>query len=249
MKPWIQTAIIAVMFLTAHSGTFADEAKPGDKVAAKWSDGGHYLATVTAVSGGQLAVLFDDGDKATVGAADLLRVSRNANFAAGDRVLAAWKIARMFPGTVTAKTEFTVTVKWEDGDEPLEVARDRVVMLRREAAAAAPAGGLAIGTSVAAKWGAGAFYIATITGMGDGGKYRVEYGDGDKGDVAAGDMVRVDADRGIAVGAHVLACWHTAVMYPGIITARRENSYTVKWDDGDTPLEVPREKIAPLPAR
>ncbi len=129
MKPWIQAAIIAVMFLTAHSGTFADEAKPGDKVAAKWSDGGHYLATVTAVSGGQLAVLFDDGDKGTVGAADLLRVSRNANFATGDRVLAAWKSARMFPGTVTAKTEFTVTVKWEDGDEPLEVPREKIAPL------------------------------------------------------------------------------------------------------------------------
>ena len=249
MKTLIQTAILAVMAFAAQFTAFADDAGPGDKVAARWTDGGYYLATVTAASGGQCEVLYDDGDKGTVGTAEVIRVSRNANFAVGDRVLAAWKSARMFPGTVTAKTEFTVTVKWEDGDEPLEVARDRVVTIQRGAAANVPAGGFAIGTSVAAKWGAGSFYIATITGMGDGGKYRVEYGGGDKGDVSAADMVRVDADREIAVGARVLACWRGAQMFPGTVTERRENFYTVKWDDGDTPLEVPREKIALLPGR
>ena len=250
MKTWIQAAIIAVIFFAAHSGTFADEAKPGDKVAAKWSDGGVYLATVTAASGAQFDVLFDDGDKATVGAADLIRVSHNANLAVGDRVLAAWRTARMLPGTVAAKTEFTVTVKWEDGDEPLEVARDRVVSLGQQAAAApAFAPRLAIGTSVAAKWGAQSYYIATITGLGDGGKYRVEYGDGDKGDKSATDLIPVNAAREIPIGAQVLACWHSAVMYPGTVTARTGDNYTVKWDDGDTPLQVPRAKIAPLPAR
>jgi hypothetical protein len=249
MKAWIQTAIIAVMFFAAHSGALADEAKPGDKVAAKWSDGGHYLATVTAADGAQYEVLYDDGEKATVGAADLIRVRRDANFAVGDHVLAAWKSATMFPGTVTAKTEFTVTVKWDDGDAPLEVARDRVVALPREAAANAPAGAFAAGTSVAAKWAGDSYYIATVTGFTDGGKYRVAYGDGDEGDVAATDMFRVDADRGIAVGARVLACWSGARMYPGTVTGRTQNNYTVKWDDGSAPSEVPREKIAPLPTR
>ena len=247
MKTWIQTAIIAVIFFTAHSGTFADEAKPGDKVAAKRDDGGHYLAIVTAAGGGQFDVLFDNGDKATVGAADVTRVSRDANFAVGDQVIAAWRGTVMFPGTVSAKTEFTVTVKWDDGDEPLEVARDRVALLRRDAAA--PAGGFGVGTSVAAKWVGDSYYIATVAGPADGGKYHVEYGDGDKGEVAAADMFRVDADRGIAVGARVLACWSGARMYPGTVTARTQNSYTVKWDDGSAPLEVPREKIVPLPNR
>lgn len=248
MKTLIQTAILAVMAFAAQLAAFADEARPGDKVAAKWSDGRHYLATVTAARGGQFDVLYDDGDKGTVGADALIRVPLNANFAVGDRVLAAWQGAGMFPGMVTAKTEFAVTVKWDDGDAPVEVARDRVVMLRREAAPVfAPR--IAIGTGVAAKWGAGSYYIATITGLADGGKYRVEYGDGDKGDVAVGDMFRVDADLGIAVGARVLACWQSAAMYPGIVMARRENFYTVKWDDGSAPMEVPREKIAPLPAR
>jgi hypothetical protein len=102
---------------------------------------------------------------------------------------------------------------------------------------------------VAAKWGANSFYIATIAGVDANGKYLVNYGDGDKGAVAARDVVCVDSAQEIPIGAHVLACWRGAQMFPGTVTARSGNQYTVKWDDGDTPLEVPREKIAPLPAR
>ena len=134
-----------------------------------------------------------------------------------------------------------------------DVANDRVVVLKagiaQAAPAAAPAGALAVGTSVAAKWGASSFYIATIAGVDADGKYLVNYGDGDKGAVAGLDIVRVDANRDIPVGARVLACWVSAAMYPGTITARTGNRFTVKWDDGSTPSEVAREKIVPLPAQ
>jgi hypothetical protein len=33
-------------------------------------------------------------------------------------------------------------------------------------------------------------------------------------------------------------------MYPGVITAVHQASATVRWDDGDAPLEVPFEQIA-----
>jgi len=254
MKLPIQSALIAAMFFAAQSGLFADNARPGDKVAARWTDGGYYLATITGAGGGGVEVLYDDGDKGTVNTADVMRASRTANINVGDHVLAAWRDARMYPGVVTAKTEFTVTVQWDDGDKPLEVARDRAVLLPREAAiappaVAPPAGALPAGTSVAAKWGGNSFYIATIAGTDGSGKYLVNYGDGDKGAVAAGDIVRVDSAREIQIGAHVLACWHGARMYPGIVTAKSGNLYTVKWDDGDTPLEVAREQIAPFPSR
>jgi len=111
------------------------------------------------------------------------------------------------------------------------------------------AGRPGVGSSVAAKWGNSSFYIATITGRDTNGKYLVAYGDGDKGAVAAGDIVRVDAEREIAIGARVLACWAGAAMYQGTVTSRNGNQYTVKWDDGSAPLALPREKIAPLPAR
>ena len=240
--------ILAAFCLAAFTAASAGDANPGDRVAAKFSDGAWYLATATAARGAQIDVLYDDGDKATVPAADVIAIPRGTAFKTGDIVLAPWKTAQMFPGTVTAATRFTVTVKWDDGDEPLEIASDRVALMKAGfAAQAAPAGGLAAGTGVAAKWGAaGSFYIATITGITDTGKYRVEYGDGDKGDVAAADIVPVNAAREIEIGAHVLACWQGARMFPGVVTGRTGNSYTVKWDDGDTPLEVPREKIAPL---
>lgn len=133
MKTWIQTAVITVMFFTAHSGAFADEPKPGDKVAAKW-------------------------------------------------------------GTFS-------------------------------------------------------YYIATITSVEDNGKFSVKYGDGDTGVVAPGDVEPVDAARELPIGTHVLACLNGAVMYPGTITARRDNRYTVKWDDGDAPRELERDRIAPVRPR
>ncbi len=240
--------ILAALCLAAFTAASAADANPGDRVAAKFTDGTWYLATATAARGAEFDVLYDDGDKATVPAADVIPIPRGTVFKTGDIVLAPWRTAQMFPGTVTATTRFTVTVKWDDGDEPLEVANDRVLIMKAGfAAQAAPAAALAAGTGVAAKWGAdGLFYIGTITGITDTGKYRVEYGDGDKGNVAAADVVPVNAAREIAIGAHVLACWRGAQMFPGTVTARNGNSYTVKWDDGDTPLEVPREKIAPL---
>jgi hypothetical protein len=249
MKLPNKLTILAAITCAAFTGAFADEPKPGDKVAAQWTDGGYYLATVTGAEGGSFDVLYDDGDKGKVAATDLIAISRGELFNAGDHVLAAWKNARMFPGTVTATTQFTVTVKWDDGDAPLEVARDRVVHLKAAAAQVMPAGALPAGTSVAAKWGPGSFYIATIAGVDANGRYLVNYGDGDKGAVAAGDVVCVDSAREIPIGAHVLACWRGAQMFPGVVTARRHDSYTVKWDDGDTPLEVSREKIAPLSAK
>jgi hypothetical protein len=129
MTAWIQSAIIAVMFLAAHSGAFADETKPGDKVAAKFSDGSHYLATVTAASGAQFDVLYDDGDKGDVAAGDMVRTDADLGIAAGARVLACWQGARMYPGTVTMRTQDLYTVKWDDGSAPLEVPRGKIAPL------------------------------------------------------------------------------------------------------------------------
>ena len=69
MKAWIQTAIIAVMFFAAHSGIFADEAKPGRQGRGEVERRRPLPRDRDGASGGQYDVLFDDGDKATVGAA------------------------------------------------------------------------------------------------------------------------------------------------------------------------------------
>ena len=243
----ITTTLAAFCLAAFTAASFAGDANPGDRVAAKTTDGTWHIATATAARGAEFDVLYDNGDKAALPAPDVIAIPRGTVFKTGDIVLAPWKTAQMYPGTVTAATRFTVTVKWDDGSAPLEVASDRVLIIKAGIAQAAPAGALAVGTSVAAKWGVGSFYIATIAGTDADGKYLVNYGDGDKGAVAAADMVPVNAALEIPIGAHVLACWHTAVMYPGTVTARTGDKYTVKWDDGSAPLEVPREKIAPLP--
>ena len=253
MKLLNKITTLAAIFVATFTASFAGDANPGDRVAAKFTDGGWYLATATAARGAEFDVLYDTGDKATVPAADVIMIPRGTTFKTGDIVLAPWKSATMYPGTVTAAARFTVTVRWDDGSAPLDVANDRVVLLKagiaQAAPAGAPAGALAVGTSVAAKWGTGSFYIATIAGTDADGKYLVNYGDGDTGAVAGMDIVRVDARREIEIGGRVLACWAGAAMYAGTITARQGNSYTVKWDDGSAPSEVAREKIAPLPAQ
>jgi hypothetical protein len=237
----------AALFFVTLTGVWADDARPGDRVAALWRGGAYYLATVTAVEGGEYAVLYDDGDKGAVAAAGLIRVPAVADFKVGDRVLACWKTAQMFPGVITSKGEFTYTVKWSDGDFPLEVARGRLVPV--QAAPAVPqavAGAIPNGTTVAAKWRDGGYYIATLTGR-DGSNYRVLYGDGDRGPVKPVDMIVISPTDEIAIGSHVLACWHGARMFPGVATVKTANGFMVKWDDGDTPLDVPRGKIALLP--
>jgi hypothetical protein len=248
MKPAIQSALIAAMLLTAQPTLFSEEAKPGDRVAAKWTDGGFYLATVVAAQSGKVVVLYDDGDTGTVLPADVKGPLRNTDINAGEPVLAPWKTARMFPGVVTATTAHTVTVRWDDGDTPLEVAKARIATTRRVELESAASRALPVGTSVAAKWGSGSFWIATITSVEADGRYSVKYGDGDTGVVAPGDVEPVESDRELPVGTQVVACWRGAMMYPGTITARDAgtNLYTVKWDDGDAPLQVSRDRIAPL---
>ena len=253
MKLLNKITTLAALCLATFTAAFAGDANPGDRVAAKFTDGSWYLATATAARGAEFDVLYDTGDKATVPGPDVIAIPRGTAFKTGDIVLAPWKTAQMYPGTVTEVARFAVTVKWDDGSAPLDVANDRVVLLKagiaQAAPAGAPAGALPVGTSVAAKWGTGSFYIATIAGMDADGKYLVNYGDGDKGAVAGMDIVRVDANREIEIGGRVLACWAGAAMYPGTVTEREGNRYIVKWDDGSAPQAVPREKIAPLPAR
>ncbi len=71
------------------------------------------------------------GDKATVPAADVIAIPRGTAFKTGDIVLAPWKTAQMFPGTVTAVARFAVTVKWDDGSAPSEVVRAKIAPLPR----------------------------------------------------------------------------------------------------------------------
>jgi len=108
---------------TKDSSAFA----VGESVAAVWSDGGLYLATVTAVDGDQITVTYaDDGSSKTVAAAEC-RPIPDATFAVGDRVLAVWAAGRFYPGEVTAVEGSMSTVKWDDGSTPSQVEAGKII--------------------------------------------------------------------------------------------------------------------------
>ncbi len=56
-------------------------------------------------------------------------LSQAASFKVGDHVIAAWRTALMFPGVITAVSDVTCTVHWDDGDKPLEVKKSRIMLL------------------------------------------------------------------------------------------------------------------------
>ncbi|MEA3210671.1 MAG: hypothetical protein QOE70_3728 [Chthoniobacter sp.] len=130
---------------------------------------------------------------------------------------------------------------------PTEAGRVLVETLTPTGEPAQPEGVLSKGVRVAAKWKDGNYWGATITGAA-GARFQVTYDDGDHGVLDAAEMIPITKLE-IAVGTHVLACWKGARMFPGVVTGQRGGLYTIQWDDGDAPLEVAADKVAPLPAR
>lgn len=122
--------LLAVLLVAIACPAQADP-KPriavGDSVAAQWSDGNYYVGTVTAINGAKFKILYEDGDRKTVDAAQVFELRDDRPFAVGDRVLAAWKGAQMFPGVIVAVNTVTCRVKWDDGDAPMEVKKSRMI--------------------------------------------------------------------------------------------------------------------------
>ena len=99
----------------------------GDSVAAKWTDGNLYLASVTAVEGDQIRVTYvDDGTTGSVATADVRSIPTSA-LAVGDRVLAVYEGGRLYPGEITEATGTTYTVKWDDGSAPSSVEAGKII--------------------------------------------------------------------------------------------------------------------------
>jgi hypothetical protein len=122
--------LIAVLLFTGAGLTQAapkDRIDKGTKVAARWTDGWYYVGTVTGEGEKKFHVLFEDGDTHWVLPEHIFTLRADRKFEVGDRVLAAWKTAQMFPGVVTAVNPSNCRVKWDDGDTPSDVLKDRMV--------------------------------------------------------------------------------------------------------------------------
>ncbi len=229
----------------------------GQRVAAKWTDGKYYLATIKTADGDDYGVHYADGDKGVVHGKDMHAIAPPGTLQVGDHVMAVWKGAQMYPGVITSMSGGKALVKWDDGDTPLAVPEDRIARLGGGATSKSsmsqspglnPSGTgqdrtLQVGDRVAAKWKDGNYWYAAIGGI-EGDSYRIHYADGDKLTVKHDDVIPVAPRGTLKVGDHVVAVWKGAKMYPGVITSVGADTATVKWDDGDTPLAVPLDQIA-----
>ena len=103
------------------------EVTVGDSVAAVWTDGGFYLATVTEVDGEDVTVTYtDDGSSSTLKAREVRAIPART-FAVGERVLAVWSRARFYAGEVTAASGDACTVTWDDGSTPSVVEATKII--------------------------------------------------------------------------------------------------------------------------
>lgn len=217
----------------------------GAPVAARWQDGKWYYGHIADVSGERYAVDYADGDKGTVGLGEILPIASPNQIVIGARVMAVWKGATMYPGTVIQVTGGRARVQWDDGDLPLDVPFEQIAVMHDASPAPAPVAvaGLGVGARVAAKWKDGHYWYGKIGEVASDG-YVIHYADGDVLKVAPGSVIPVAPPGSLQVGDHVIAVWKGAKMYPGRITRIDASTATVQWDDGDTPLDVPLTQIA-----
>ncbi|MEI7813537.1 MAG: hypothetical protein WCJ13_01930 [Coriobacteriia bacterium] len=99
----------------------------GDSVAALWTDGSLYLATVTGTDGDQITVKYaDDGSTKTVAATDIKPITKKT-WVVGDKVLAVWASGRFYKGSVIEVAGSTYKIKWDDGSAASDVSADKIV--------------------------------------------------------------------------------------------------------------------------
>ncbi len=225
----------------------------GTRVAAIWKDGTYYPGTVSAMGPNGYSIAYDDGDKWEAPREGVVPMAKPGEIVVGDHVLGVWKNGKMYAARVTAVSPGGATLAWDDGDTPMFVPDNHIARIggQKTVATSTPVQptaksypGLQIGTRVAAKWKDGKYWLGEIAG-GQGNQYVIHYADGDQLTIGDDQVIPIAAPGTLFVGQHVMAVWKGATMFPGTITAMDGTTATVKWDDGDTPLAVPVDKIAP----
>ncbi len=107
---------------TPSTTEVSDGDVPAGTVACiEWQGGSWYLGTVTGKVDDKYNVDYADGDKGQVARSGIRLIDPKPAVNTGDKVFAAWKDYRFYPGTVGEVKDNGVIVKWDDGDEPLLV--------------------------------------------------------------------------------------------------------------------------------
>lgn len=88
----------------------------GTHVAAKWSGGDYWGATINGNANGKYQVKYDDGTTSEVSASDIKSITPKSEIKVGDKVLAVWMTnGKMYNGVVEELKDDGAMVKWDDG--------------------------------------------------------------------------------------------------------------------------------------
>jgi len=98
-----------------------------------------------------------------------------------------------------------------------------------------------VGTGVAAPWG-GSLYHGTVKAV-KGDSLDVLYTDDKQTRTVKIAECKLVPKKTWKVGDKVMAVWSSGKFYAGAVTAAKGATYTVKWDDGSAPKDVPAHLI------
>jgi len=230
-------------------------ARGGSPVAVRWEENVWLHALALSGNDRTCSLLLADGRTQQIPRASVVAVPIRPVFQVGHEVLARWRNAAMFPGTITAISPQGHTIAWHDGDIPLAVPLGALTFLewcQAAEPAIRPAGRSAASLElkppvipvpeiVSGAWvavrGRSGYWIASVESEADGG-YNVRFTDGARATVPDSDIIPMPAKAVFEVGDEVLALWKGGSLYPGTITDESHEGYTIAWHDGDTPLVV-----------
>jgi hypothetical protein len=196
----------------------------GDRVFACWFDLGWYSASVLAVEGDQVSVVFDNGAHAVLPADKVHALE----LAEGDRVQGRWKAgAEFYPGVVENRRDEVVEVLYDDGDR--ETTLLRLLRLDRDDwLPDVPPPDLGAGDRVLACWFDGFWYPGIILTV-EGRRVHVLFDDNDQA-FLTWDRIEPLA---ITVGDRVFCRWKGGPFYqPGEVMRQHGERIFVSYEDG-----------------
>jgi hypothetical protein len=201
----------------------------GDAVWAKYADGFHYVATVTAVSGETYSVDYADGYKGDVPKADLAPFGISVDMV----VQCKWSKGGFWPAKVLTVSPGAVEVEFLD-DKSRESHTAADLRLKPSPAINLSNTGKSIarvgaGDAVWAKWTDGYYYIGTVAEV-NGETYSIRFADGDKGQMAQGDLRQFSITKGMLLQSK----WSKGGYWPAKVVAVSPEAAVVEFLDDKT---------------
>lgn len=242
-------AALYMVLLIYMISSSARSLKVGERVLARWSNNLYYTGKVTSIEGGNIHVLFDDGDKITHKVQDVSAVVKNKRIThvhIGQHVLANWnRGVKYYIGYVTAKApndQYTVT--FDDNDEASYHPAQLTEFPEHRSAHNE-------GARVFARWTNSLYYRGFVTSV-SSTTVHVNYDDGDTITLPKTDLEAVILDTLVCYtdvypGQRIIGFWPGRTRYyPGVVQSTvvtgslqcyQKQVYNVAFDDGDERTE------------